>query len=76
MNILYGVVGEGMGHATRSKVILDHLYPQHRILIVASGKAHDYLTRFYSDIVEIEGLMETKKFYQTWITSFIIFLLL
>ena len=25
MNILYGVPGEGMGHATRSKVVIDHL---------------------------------------------------
>jgi len=25
MRILYGVVGEGMGHAMRSRVILDHL---------------------------------------------------
>jgi hypothetical protein len=25
MKILYGIVGEGMGHATRSKVILDEL---------------------------------------------------
>ena len=24
MRILYGVTGEGMGHATRSKVILEH----------------------------------------------------
>ena len=25
MRILYGVTGEGMGHATRSKVTLEHL---------------------------------------------------
>jgi hypothetical protein len=25
MKILHGIVGEGMGHATRSKVILDEL---------------------------------------------------
>jgi len=25
MKILYGVVGEGMGHAIRSRVVLDHL---------------------------------------------------
>ena len=27
MRILYGVVGEGMGHAMRSRVVLDHLDP-------------------------------------------------
>ena len=26
MQILYGVPGEGMGHATRSKVIIEHLF--------------------------------------------------
>ena len=25
MKILYGVVGEGMGHAMRSRVVLEHL---------------------------------------------------
>ena len=25
MRVLYGVVGEGMGHATRSRVVLEHL---------------------------------------------------
>ncbi len=44
MNILYGVVGEGMGHATRSEAIIRHLLGQgHRVLIVASGKAEPYL---------------------------------
>jgi uncharacterized protein (TIGR00661 family) len=56
MKILYGVVGEGMGHATRSKVILGHLSADHQLLIVASGKAHNYLTRFFPDVIEIEGL--------------------
>jgi len=56
MKILYGVVGEGMGHATRSRVILDHLSPDHEIMIVASGKAEDYLKRHFPDVVEIEGL--------------------
>jgi hypothetical protein len=26
MKILYGVPGEGMGHATRSKVVIDYLF--------------------------------------------------
>ena len=28
MKILYGVVGEGMGHAMRSRVVLEHLVAQ------------------------------------------------
>ena len=44
MKILYGVVGEGMGHATRSCVILDHLLGRgHEVMVVVSGKAHGFL---------------------------------
>jgi uncharacterized protein (TIGR00661 family) len=57
MRILYGVTGEGMGHATRSKVILTHLAARgHEIKIVVSGRAHAYLTRFFPDVEEITGL--------------------
>jgi uncharacterized protein (TIGR00661 family) len=57
MKILYGVVGEGMGHATRSKVIVSHLRQQgHDVKIVVSGRAHDYLKRFFPDVEEIHGL--------------------
>ena len=38
MKILYGVVGEGMGHAMRSRVVLEHLVAQgHEVEIMASG---------------------------------------
>ncbi len=43
MRILYGVVGEGMGHATRSGVVLDHLTKSHDVQVVVSGRAYDYL---------------------------------
>ncbi|HEX3696596.1 MAG TPA: glycosyltransferase family protein [Polyangia bacterium] len=43
MKILYGVVGEGMGHAMRSRVVLDHLSEKHDIQVVVSGRAYDYL---------------------------------
>jgi uncharacterized protein (TIGR00661 family) len=62
MNILYGIVGEGMGHATRSKVILDELCKQgHSISIVVSGRAHGLISRQYAGkpnvtIDEIRGL--------------------
>ncbi len=55
MNILYGVVGEGFGHATRSKVILDHISQDHEVMVVGSGKAYDYLGRYFGNIREIEG---------------------
>lgn len=44
MRVLYGVVGEGMGHATRSRVVLAHLADQgHEIRVVVSGRAHQFL---------------------------------
>ncbi|MCA1829757.1 MAG: teichoic acid biosynthesis protein, partial [Myxococcales bacterium] len=45
MRILYGVVGEGMGHAIRSRVILDELAKKHEVQVVVSGRAHDYLAQ-------------------------------
>src|SRR5467141_3826996 len=45
MRILYGVVGEGMGHAIRSRVVLDELVKRHDVQVVVSGRAHDYLAR-------------------------------
>ncbi len=56
MKILYGVVGEGMGHATRSRVILNHLVQGHEVRIVVSGRAHAYLSKYFLDVVEIQGL--------------------
>lgn len=62
MKILYGVVGEGMGHATRSRVVIEHLASLgHDLRIVVSGRAHRFLTerlgRFSNvQIEEIHGL--------------------
>jgi uncharacterized protein (TIGR00661 family) len=60
MRILYGVVGEGMGHATRSVVILRHLLAskKHEIEIVVSGRAHAFLQRAFPELEvhEIAGL--------------------
>jgi uncharacterized protein (TIGR00661 family) len=57
MRILYGVTGEGMGHATRSKVVCEHLVARgHEVKIVVSGRAHAFLSRSFPDVVEIKGL--------------------
>ena len=51
MKILYGVVGEGMGHAMRSRVILEHLVGQeHEIEIMASGRAVDFLSKRFDGV--------------------------
>jgi len=57
MKILYGVVGEGMGHAMRSRVVLEHLLAQgHEIEIMASGRATDFLSKRFEGVNRIHGL--------------------
>ena len=57
MKILYGVVGEGMGHAMRSRVVLEHLIEAgHTIEIMASGRAVDFLSKRFEGVNRIHGL--------------------
>lgn len=56
MRILYGVVGEGMGHAIRSRVILDELVKHHDVQVVVSGRAHDYLLRRASEHLAVKKI--------------------
>jgi uncharacterized protein (TIGR00661 family) len=58
MRILYGVVGEGMGHATRSRVAIDHLIHEegHEVEVVVSGRAHAMLEKHFPDVHKIWGL--------------------
>jgi len=57
MKILYGVVGEGMGHAMRSRVILEHLVAQdHDVEIMASGRAVEFLSKRFEGVNKIHGL--------------------
>ena len=62
MKILYGLCGEGMGHATRSKVSIEYLHKLgHEILIASPGKAHAMLSKSFSNtpgitMLEIIGL--------------------
>ncbi len=49
MRVLYGVVGEGMGHATRSRVVIEHLLCRgHVVDVVVSGRAHGFLSRVFA----------------------------
>lgn len=57
MKILYGVVGEGMGHATRSRVVLEHLRARgHDLRIVTSHGAATFLDRHFGTVLPIEGM--------------------
>ncbi len=56
MKILYGVVGEGMGHAMRSRVVLEHLVSQgHEVEIMASGRAVEFLGKRFDSVNRIHG---------------------
>jgi uncharacterized protein (TIGR00661 family) len=64
VRILYGVCGEGMGHAQRSLVVADHLAHQgHNLRFVcARGRAFDAIAARYPDrVYEVAGL-ETVMF--------------
>ena len=53
--ILYGLCGEGLGHASRSRILINHLKNKHDIRIVAGGKAYDFLSKQFDYVEEIES---------------------
>ncbi len=53
--ILYGISGEGSGHATRSKEILRRLAKNHEVKVLAYGKSYDFLKDSF-DVQKIYGL--------------------
>ena len=55
MRVLYGVNGEGMGHATRSQVVIDHLLERHDVRVVASGAAYRYLSERLPKVKQVFG---------------------
>jgi len=53
--MLYGVCGEGLGHASRSKILINYLKKQnHEIKIIAGGKAYKFLSEEFDDIFKCE----------------------
>jgi uncharacterized protein (TIGR00661 family) len=55
VRVLYGVNGEGMGHATRSRVVIDALLARQDVRVVASGAAYRYLIERLPRVDEIFG---------------------
>lgn len=48
---MYGVVGEGMGHAVRSRVVLQHLLDAgHEVSVMTSSRAVDFLQRHFAQL--------------------------
>jgi uncharacterized protein (TIGR00661 family) len=64
VRILYGVVGEGMGHAIRSRVVLDELARRHEIEVVVSGRAHDYLKAIESERLGVNRIWGLSLVYE------------
>lgn len=55
MRILYGVSGEGFGHSSRAKVIIEHLIRRgHQVLVLTYGQAVDVLKAF--PMIKVEGI--------------------
>ncbi len=48
MRIIYGVCGEGLGHATRSRPIIEHLKKNNSVRVFAGGKAFVYLKSYFN----------------------------
>ncbi len=55
IRVLYGVNGEGMGHATRSEVVIESLLSDHDVRVVASGAAFRHLRGRLPQVSEIFG---------------------
>ncbi len=53
--IIYSVCGEGMGHATRSGVVIEHLLEKNEVTVFAHGRAYDYLSEKFDGVYQIEG---------------------
>ncbi len=59
--IYYSLAGEGRGHATRVRAVVEELRKQHKIVIYAPGHAYDLLHPVYKDtdvvVKHIPGLV-------------------
>ncbi len=53
--IFYSVCGEGMGHAIRSSVILEHLTKKYDVYIFSSERAYEFLAQKFDNVFEIGG---------------------
>lgn len=59
--ILYSMAGEGRGHATRARTIIEGLRQNHKIIVYAPGHAYDLLSPIYkgTDVLihDLPGLL-------------------
>ena len=55
LKIFYSICGEGMGHAIRSSVIIEHLIKKHDVYIFSSERAYKFLSEKFDNVYEIGG---------------------
>ena len=56
--IIYGVQGEGRGHSSRSRVVIEHLLCRgHEVRVFTSHKGYEHLRPHFPDVTEIFGLV-------------------
>ncbi|MBU0758648.1 MAG: hypothetical protein KKF44_11370, partial [Nanoarchaeota archaeon] len=54
--ILFSMAGMGMGHVTKSSVIIDYLIKKGHVLLLSSfGKGFEYLKERYDNVIDVEG---------------------
>lgn len=62
MRIAYGVQGEGMGHATRSDCVIEHLRSNDdTVEVFTSRRAYEFLSRKHPNVHHIKGFELTYK---------------
>lgn len=54
MKVIFGVQGEGMGHAMRSRLLIERLSKKHEVMVFASDRAYKYLASKFKNVHEIE----------------------
>lgn len=59
--ILYSLAGEGMGHATRSKAVIEELEKKHEVAIACGGKAYHYMAEYFKDVMYIQDFQMGYK---------------
>lgn len=75
MKIFYGIAGEGLGHATRSRPLIQHLAKRHSVRIFAGGKAFSYISPWFP-ATNIESLRlkyheNSLSFVKTFLYNFV-----
>jgi len=66
MRILYGVAGDGMGHATRSRVVVDELLAEHDVRLVTSSHAYAYLADHFPAAHDVWDLTPADQEGDDW----------